>query len=57
MNHLTRALVRRWLEALLHIDDTPDRTAAAFALGVFFGFSPLLGLSWPPSPIPWRARS
>jgi uncharacterized protein (DUF2062 family) len=44
MIHLTRTLVRRWLDALLHIDDTPERTAAAFALGVFFGFSPLLGL-------------
>jgi uncharacterized protein (DUF2062 family) len=40
----TRALVRRWLDALLHIDDTPERTAAAFAVGVFFGFSPFLGL-------------
>jgi uncharacterized protein (DUF2062 family) len=44
MIHLTRALVRRWLGELLHIDDTPERTAAAFALGVFFGFSPFLGL-------------
>jgi uncharacterized protein (DUF2062 family) len=44
MIHLTRALVRRWLDALLHIDDTPQRTAAAFAVGVFFGFSPFLGL-------------
>jgi uncharacterized protein len=44
MIHLTRALVRRWLGALLHIKDTPERTAAAFALGVFFGFSPFLGL-------------
>jgi uncharacterized protein (DUF2062 family) len=44
MIHLTRALVRRWLDALLHVDDTPERTAAAFALGVCFGFSPLLGL-------------
>lgn len=43
MIHLTRALVRRWLGALLHIDDSPERTAAAFALGVFFGFSPFLG--------------
>jgi uncharacterized protein (DUF2062 family) len=41
---LTRALIRRWLDALLHIEDTPERTAAAFALGVFFGFSPFLGL-------------
>jgi uncharacterized protein len=44
MIHLTRALVRRWLDALLHVADTPERTAAAFALGVFFGFSPFLGL-------------
>jgi len=44
MIHLTKALLRRWLSALLHVDDTPERTAAAFALGVFFGFSPFLGL-------------
>jgi uncharacterized protein (DUF2062 family) len=44
MRHLTRTIVRRWLGTLLHIDDTPERTAAAFALGVFFGFSPFLGL-------------
>jgi len=43
MIHLTRGLVRRWLGALLHVDDTPERTAAAFAVGVFFGFSPFLG--------------
>jgi uncharacterized protein (DUF2062 family) len=35
---------RRWLDQLLHTHDTPQRTAAAFALGVFFGFSPFLGL-------------
>ena len=40
----TTAFVRRWLDKLLHVDDTPQRTAAAFALGVFFGFSPLFGL-------------
>lgn len=44
MIHLTGGLIRRWLDRLLHIDDTPERTAAAFALGVFFGFSPFLGL-------------
>ncbi len=44
MLHLTRAAVGRWLEALLHVHDTPRRVAAAYALGVFFGFSPLLGL-------------
>jgi uncharacterized protein (DUF2062 family) len=43
MIHLTRALIRRWLDVLLHIEDSPERTAAAFALGVFFGFSPFLG--------------
>ena len=35
---------RRWLDQLLHTHDTPARTAAAFAMGVFFGFSPFLGL-------------
>jgi uncharacterized protein (DUF2062 family) len=44
MIHLTRELARRWMGTLLHIDDSPERTAAAFALGVFFGFSPFLGL-------------
>ena len=44
MIHLTRSLIRRWLDTLLHIKDSPERTAAAFAVGVFFGFSPLLGL-------------
>ena len=44
MIRLPRALIRRWLDILLHIADTPERTAAAFALGVFFGFSPFLGL-------------
>jgi uncharacterized protein len=36
--------MRRWLDQLLHTHDTPQRTAAAYALGVLFGFSPLLGL-------------
>jgi uncharacterized protein (DUF2062 family) len=36
--------IRRWLDKLLHTHDTPERTAAAFAVGVFFGFSPFLGL-------------
>ena len=35
---------RRASDALLHLHDTPERTAAAFALGVFFGFSPFIGL-------------
>lgn len=44
MIHATREVVRKWLESLLHIHDSPRRTAAAYALGVFFGFSPFLGL-------------
>ena len=35
---------RRWLDHLLHTHDTPERTALAYAVGVFFGFSPFLGL-------------
>lgn len=42
--HVTKSVVERWLERLLHIHDTPERTAAAFALGVFIAFSPTLGL-------------
>jgi uncharacterized protein (DUF2062 family) len=38
------ARARRWLDQLLHTHDTPERTAAAYAVGVFFGFSPFLGL-------------
>jgi uncharacterized protein (DUF2062 family) len=41
---ITRALVRKWMESLLHIHDTPRRTALAVAVGVFIGFSPFLGL-------------
>jgi uncharacterized protein (DUF2062 family) len=41
---LNSSRFRRWLEQLLHTHDTPRRTAAAFALGVFLGFSPFLGL-------------
>ncbi|HYT67923.1 MAG TPA: DUF2062 domain-containing protein [Vicinamibacterales bacterium] len=36
--------IRRWLDQMLHTHDTPERTAAAYALGIFFGFSPFLGL-------------
>jgi uncharacterized protein (DUF2062 family) len=38
------ARFKRWLEQLLHMHDTPHRTALAYAVGVFFGFSPVLGL-------------
>ncbi len=42
--HLTKSAIGRWAERLLHIHDTPERTARAFAIGVAIGFSPLLGL-------------
>jgi uncharacterized protein (DUF2062 family) len=34
----------RFLRRLFALDDTPERIALAFALGVFLAFSPLLGL-------------
>ena len=40
----TSPRTRRWLDQLLHTHDTPQRTALAYAVGIFFGFSPLLGL-------------
>jgi hypothetical protein len=43
MIHVTKAALRKWATVLLHTHDTPRRTAAAFAVGVFFGFSPVLG--------------
>jgi hypothetical protein len=39
---LSRA--RKFLGRLLVLDDTPERIARAFALGVFLAFSPLIGL-------------
>jgi uncharacterized protein (DUF2062 family) len=39
-----RSRFARAADALLRLRDTPERTAAAFALGVFFSFSPFLGL-------------
>ena len=44
MWHFTKTTVQRWADRLLHIHDTPERTAAAFALGIAIGFSPVLGL-------------
>jgi len=41
---LTKTALERWTEKLLHVHDTPERTAMAFAMGVCIGFSPLLGL-------------
>lgn len=36
--------MQQWLQTLLHTHDTPERTAAAFGLGVWVAFSPFLGL-------------
>jgi uncharacterized protein len=33
------------LNRLLEVDDTPERIAQAFAMGVFLAFSPLIGVS------------
>lgn len=44
MWHLTKRTVEKGLESLLHIHDTPKRTAAAVGVGVGIGFSPFIGL-------------
>jgi uncharacterized protein (DUF2062 family) len=36
--------LQKAFRALIQVDDSPRRTALAFSLGVFLGFSPLLGL-------------
>ncbi len=36
--------LRRILQALLHVEDTPHRTALAFGVGVLIAFSPFLGI-------------
>lgn len=41
--HPARGRVLALLETLLHMHDSPQRTAAAFALGVAIGFSPFVG--------------
>lgn len=35
---------RGFLRQLLHLGDTPERTALAFSVGVFLSFSPFVGL-------------
>ncbi len=35
--------LRDLIKKLLHIQDTPERTALAYAIGIFLGFSPFLG--------------
>ena len=36
--------LRGFLRKLLHLGDSPERTALAFSIGVFFSFSPFVGL-------------
>jgi uncharacterized protein (DUF2062 family) len=36
--------LRRTGRILLHVEDTPSRVAAAFAIGVFIAFFPILGI-------------
>jgi hypothetical protein len=38
--------IRQLTQVLLHLEDTPHRTALAFGVGVFIAFSPLLGIHW-----------
>jgi uncharacterized protein len=40
-----RVKTASFLNRLLELDDTPERIAQAFALGVFLAFSPLIGVS------------
>ena len=44
MWHFTKTAILRWADKLLHIHDTPERTAASFAIGIAIGFSPFFGL-------------
>jgi uncharacterized protein len=36
--------LKELVKSLLHIEDSPERTALAFSIGAFLGFSPFLGL-------------
>ena len=36
--------IKDLVKKLLHIEDTPERTALAYAIGIFLGFSPFVGL-------------
>lgn len=35
--------MRDLIKKLLHIEDMPERTALAYSIGIFLGFSPSLG--------------
>jgi uncharacterized protein (DUF2062 family) len=36
--------IKDFIKKLLHVEDTPERTALAYSIGIFLGFSPFLGL-------------
>ena len=36
--------IKDLIRKILHIEDTPERTALAYSVGIFLGFSPFLGL-------------
>ena len=36
--------IKDLFKKLLHVEDTPERTALAYSIGIFLGFSPFLGL-------------
>jgi uncharacterized protein (DUF2062 family) len=38
------AFIKDLVKKLLHIEDTPERTALAYSIGIFLGFSPFVGL-------------
>lgn len=44
MRHWRKASLRDFLRRLLSLEGTPHRTALAFSIGVFLGFSPFWGL-------------
>jgi uncharacterized protein len=41
---MTWSRIKRLTQQILHLGDSPRRTALAFAIGVFIAFSPLYGL-------------
>jgi uncharacterized protein len=41
---MVRAAASHYLRKLLNLEDTPERIALAFSVGIFFAFSPFLGL-------------
>ena len=44
MNDEKKGGFRGFLRQLLHLGDSPERTALAFSIGVFLSFSPFIGL-------------